>query len=334
MNQFDGSTYKKTQAAPSTCFDLSPFKRFQHHTVCLRELQGAPQTLQNLFQAWRHCHHRRQARLQMNATTRAAHKRKLQHIYDIATQAANAKDHFGFYQAIRELAPKQPYQRIQLRSSTGELLGPAASADLLQQWFTQLYDATDVPLPIGNFEWPFSEEELTLSLLQLPGFKALASSYAPAPMWKMVAPSISDILHPFLLDSGRFGTLPKCWSHGELTFLPKPGKKGCTPAELRPIALLEPTGKCSLGLFASHLFHQVSARLFRLPQFAYLGGRGGDDALRRVRDHCQQVRQLIDNSKYCIHNMAHQSHFSEAHGGLMLSLDLTKAFDNVSLKTF
>ena len=329
MNQFDGPTYKKTQAAPSTCFDLSPFKRFQHHTVCLRELQGDPQTLQNLFQAWRHCHHRRQARLQMNATTKAAHKRKLQHIYDIATQAAHAKDHFGFYQAIRELAPKQPYQRIQLRSSTGELLGPTASADLLQQWFTQLYDATDVPLPIGNFEWPFSEEELTLSLLQLPGFKALASSYAPAPMWKMVAPSISDILHPFLLDSGRFGTLPKCWSHGELTFLPKPGKKGCTPAELRPIALLEPTGKCSLGLFASHLFHQVSARLFRLPQFAYLGGRGGDDALRRVRDHCQQVRQLIDNSKYCIHNMAHQSHFSEAHGGLMLSLDLTKAFDNV-----
>ena len=51
--------------------------------------------------------------------------------------------------------------------------------------------------------------------------------------------------------------------------------------------------------------------------------------LRRVRDHCQQVRQLIDNSKYCIHNMAHHSHFSEAHGGLMLSLDLTKAFDNV-----
>ena len=84
------------------------------------------------------------------------------------------EDHFGFYQAIRELAPKQPYQRIQLRSSTGELLGPAASADLLQQWFTQLYDATDVPLPIGNFEWPFSEEELTLvstttSWIQGPG---------------------------------------------------------------------------------------------------------------------------------------------------------------------
>ena len=98
-----------------------------------------------------------------------------------------------------------------------------------------------ISLPYGNFEWPFSEDELTLFLQQLPGFKALASGYAPAPMWKMVAPSISEILHPFLLDSGRFGTLPKCWSHGELTFLPKPGKKGCTPAEFRPIALLEPT---------------------------------------------------------------------------------------------
>ena len=144
MNQLDGHTYKKSQAAQSSCFDLSPFQRFQHHTACLRELQGTPLTLRNLFQAWRHCHLRRQARLRMNATTKAAHKRKLQYIYDVATQAANARDHFGFYQAIRELAPKQPYQRIQLRSTTGELLGPEASADLLQQWYTQLYDATDI----------------------------------------------------------------------------------------------------------------------------------------------------------------------------------------------
>ena len=330
MNQVDGPTFSKTKATLEQRFDLSPFKAFQHHTTCLRALHGASSTLRNLFQAWFHHHHRSQARRQMNVATKAAHKRKLQLIYDVANQAEQARDHFGFYQAIRDLAPKQQYQRIQLRSKTGALLDPGASADLLQQWYAHLYDAQDASLSSEGFEWPFSADELSMSLQQLPAFKALASSYAPAPMWKMVAPSISEFLHPYMLECGSFGTLPKCWSHGELTFLPKPGKKGCSPAELRPIALLEPTGKCALGLFASHLFQQVSARLFRLPQFAYLGGRGGDDALRRVSDHCQQVRTLMDNNKYSIHHMAQQSSFSDIHGGLMLSLDLTKAFDCVS----
>ena len=126
------------------------------------------------------------------------------------------------------------------------------------------------------------------------------------------------------------GTLPVCWSEGELTFLTKPGKKGHRPDELRPIALLEPSGKCALGMFSSHLFPQISSRLFRLPQFAYLHGRGTDDAIQRVRDHCQQVRTLLDTHKYHVHAMATDNTMADVMGGLMLSLDLSKAFDSVS----
>ena len=43
-------------------------------------------------------------------------------IYDTAHQAEHARHLFRFYQSIRELAPKQPFHRIQLRSTSGAFL--------------------------------------------------------------------------------------------------------------------------------------------------------------------------------------------------------------------
>ena len=126
-----------------------------------------------------------------------------------------------------------------------------------------------------------------------------------------------------------FARLPACWSDGTLTFLCKPGKSGRTPAELRPIALLEPTGKAVMGLLAHRLFHSVSSRLLRLPQLAYLPLRGSDEAICRVRKHCSDVRDMLHLLRFDIHRAANDTPGPDAAGGLLLSLDLTKAFDSV-----
>ena len=178
LNQVDASKYKNIQAERFPSFDLGPFKLFQHHTQCLRNMQGDTSEPHLLFQAWRHVCCRLRARRQMNANSKAAHKLRLMTIYDSASKAATAKDHFSFYQSIRELAPKQPFQRIQLRSPEGAILGPEASADLLQQWFTQLYEAPEYHWKHEPFDRPFSEAEMNTALQQLPAFKALASSSA------------------------------------------------------------------------------------------------------------------------------------------------------------
>jgi len=114
-----------------------------------------------------------------------------------------------------------------------------------------------------------------------------------------------------------------------LTFLCKPGKSGRTPAELRPIALLEPTGKAVMGLLAHRLFHSVSSRLLRLPQLAYLPLRGSDEAICRVRKHCSDVCDMLHLLRFDIHRAANDTPGPDAAGGLLLSLDLTKAFDSV-----
>lgn len=329
LRQHDGASYKKARPAFLQTVDSTPFLVFQYHTRCLRQMHGTGTDLGTLFQAWKHTVGRLRARKLMNQNSKEAHKRRLMSIYDSASSAANAKDHFGFYQAIRELAPKQPFQRVQLRSDTGTLLGPAEAADALQQWYTGLYDAPDSNLSPESFHWPFTAEHMQDALLQLPAFKALASPYAPAPIWKMAASSISAYLQPYLIDSSDHGNLPKCWSQGELTFLPKPGKKGHQAADLRPIALLEPTGKCAMGLFAEQLFHQTSDRLLRLPQYAYLPGRGTDEAISRVQFHCLRVRELIDSHKYRFHTAARTSTINTESGGFVISLDLSKAFDSV-----
>ena len=330
LNQFDEFKTPSSNKHPVYEFDATPFQAFQQHTRSLRQMSTTGfSSLAHLFQAWFHVAKRQAARRQMNLTAKAARKSRIDQIFAQADKAERAQDSFQFYQAIRELAPKQSFRRIQLRSATGALLGPADAADSLCDWYRELYSAQDEHSVSQNFSWPFSEAEFRAGLQRLPSFKALAPDYAPAPIWQAAATSAAAYLQPYFEYCSSFGSLPSCWSNGVLTFLCKPGKPGRSPAELRPIALLEPSGKVLMGLVAKYLLHSMSERLFRLPVFAYLPGRGGDEAITRVRKHCSDVRTLLHTLRFGIHRAAHSVPGPELAGGLVLSLDLTKAFDSV-----
>ena len=263
MNQVTGQSFQQKRPPPVYAHDLSPFRAFQLHTERLRELSRCSATKTVLFQVWHTVSKRLQARRVMNQASKTSRSRRLQMIYDNANKAEAAQDPFQFYQCIRELAPKLPFKRIQLRSDTGELLGPVAAADALQDWFRDLYKAEDIlPTPEPGV-WPFTREELTLGLLHLPAFKALDPQYAPAPIWKLMAEDISMYLHPFFQENYEHGHLPACWGNGQLTFLHKPGTRGQQPSELRPITLLEPSGKALLGVLSQHLMQNVIFRLLQ-----------------------------------------------------------------------
>ena len=286
LNQFEQTRYAQPHKRQIHQYDVTPFQEFQHHTQCLRRDFKVPHIqLIHLFEAWFHVARRQAARKRMNQTSKAARKHRLQQIFEKANNAERAQDSFQFYQAIRELAPKQPFQRIQLRSNTGDLLGPAASADVPRDWYQELYSADDMHTVTHNFNWPFTAEELSDGLQKLPPFKALSPEYAPAPIWQAAASMTASYLQPFLESRCLFDRLPTCWSEGVLTFLCKPGKSGRSPTELRPIALLEPSGKTVMGMLAYRLMQTVSTRLLRLPQLAYLSMRGSEEAIMRVRKH-------------------------------------------------
>ena len=293
LNEIENKTY--TQPSKPSIFqhDVTPFQVFQEHTFWLRDCRfKTGQDLTTLFEVWKHVAKRQRARRRMNLTAKAARKQRIDQVFEQANTAERAQDSFQFYQAIIELAPKQPFKRIQLRSKTGTLLGPHEAADTLRDWFQELYSAQDSHHVHEHFAWPFTPDEMSLGFQRLPSFKALDPEYAPSPIWQAAASSASAYLQPFLESCSLHERLPACWSNGTLTFLCKPGKSGRSPAELRPIALLEPSGKTVMGLIACRLLQSLSPRLFRLPQFAYLPCRGGEQAIMRVRQHCSDVRSL------------------------------------------
>ena len=316
-----------TKPTPIHRHDLTPFQLFQTHTTALRALRG--KNLMNIFQAWFHVHKRTMARKQMNTVSTNARKQRLQQIYQVADEAEQAKDHFRMFQAIRKLAPKQRFHRIQVRSQCGNLLTPAQEADEIQRWFANLYEGQALQPDTQQTQWPFSSTEMGLGLAQLPLLKALSPEYAPAPFWRLSARPIAEYLHDFLQECYSQQTVPSCWGEGTLCFLPKNSKRTQAPSELRPIALLEPSGKAVMGVFSLRLMSEVQHELRQWPQFAYLQHRSCEDALHRLSTHCEQVRSIMELFQHPLQQRASGRPELTLGGGITLSLDLSKAFDSV-----
>ena len=305
----------------------TPFQLFQIHTAHLAALRDL--SLGNIFKAWYHIRQRSCARKQMRTTAKTARKAKLQKIYDAAAAAERADNPFRMYQAIRTLAPKQTFQRVTLRSNNGEMLSPDQAADHLADWFRQLYHDDQPSEEACAFDWPFSMTEFQTGLEQLPLAKALDPQFAPAPFWRWAAAPISCHLDPYFWECGQAASLPASWSQGHLCFLSKTKSRTQRPQDLRPIALLEPCGKVLMGCLSRQLHEQLWPILRGLPQFAYVPGRGCDDALHRIALHCLEVRDCIDTFKFAVHQQSTGTLPGALGGGLLLSLDLSKAFDAV-----
>eukprot|EP00438_Fugacium_kawagutii_P032688 Skav221349 [mRNA] locus=scaffold1845:160888:167139:- [translate_table: standard] len=317
------------QQAPVGSSITSLFAKFAQHTDFLRHHHG--HGLSHIFHAWFHVIQRARTRRQMNSHARQTRALRLQHIMQIAESAAQANDHRAHFQAIRKLSPKVPYKRVQLRDLDGRLLDACSSADCVAHWLETTYSSSSrLPPPSTTpWTWPFSREALDHGLEQLPANKSLAPDFAPAPIWKALHTDLSSALQPALeLWTLKPSPPPSSWITGHLVFLPKPGKSGTRPEHLRPITLLEPVGKTLMGVFSEYLMDEIEVPLRRLPTFAYMRQRGGADALHRLALHCDMVRQLLHHW-HPIHAAAAGVRDPSLQGGLLVSLDLSQAFDVV-----
>ena len=93
--------------------------------------------------------------------------------------------------------------------------------------------------------------------------------------------------------------------------------------------MLEPCGKALLGTLSSHLFDAIGETLCAVPQYAYLPGRSTEDALVRIFRHCDAVRTLCNSQRYPLQQFARGQQPGSLTGGLLVTLDLSKAFDMV-----
>ena len=328
LNQFEGKAFQKARATPKYKADVRPFHRFQDHTLKLRNIKR--RDLLGLFQAWFHIQQRCKARKEMGHIAKQTRKLRLAQVYDKANHAEQANDHFSLFQAVRELTPKMPMKRIMLRDAHGQLLGPQASADFLKDWFQAQYSDAQVPVDTTPFHWPFSATDFARGLESLPAQKALAPAFAPAPLWKGGAFNIADHLNSYWQSCCLQAQYPSLWGSGTLAFLVKPNKSGAHPQHLRPIALLEPTDKVTMGLLADAILKELRPQLLRIPQYAYTAMCSCEDAINRVTSHCRAVRQAMTVFQLPVHNKALGQVQPALLGGLLISLDLTRAFDTVN----
>ena len=70
--------------------------------------------------------------------------------------------------------------------------------------------------------------------------------------------------------------------------------------------------------------------MVRLPQYAYVAGRGTTVAILRVTLRCVCVRDTLQTQKMTIHDRFAGARRAECVGGIQMSLDLSKAFDMLS----
>ena len=150
-------------------------------------------------------------------------------------------------------------------------------------------------------------------------------------MWK----SQSDYLALWLFDKLQtwWGQdpphIPQTWKDAWACWLPKPNKPSTRLENLRMLGLQEPLGKAVLKLIAKKALQMTFDWLSRFPQFAYLPLRSTREALLRGAFHCHEVRHLLMTQKRSIHAATASQPRLHCAGGIMLFIDLTRAFDQV-----
>ncbi len=217
-----------------------------------------------------------------------------------------------------------------LNPKTSMILSPEASAALIAEWWQEVYQGPELQCDTSAPHWPFTTADFKRAFAMFKANKALDNRFAPAVVWKAHAQAAAQMTTTNVLSWLHGGELPEVWSSGTFIFIPKAGKPMDLPSSLRPIALLEPTSKACVGALCHRLQKEALAALVRLPQFAYLRNRECAEAICRIQSHCQQVRDLKFHHQYGIHQSAHGLPKTPLRGGLLISLDLTRAFDSVN----
>ncbi|CAE7339167.1 pol [Symbiodinium natans] len=271
--------------------------------------------------------------LQKQIRNHSQTKRKhyLEERVKLATAAAERGDARALHQQIKRLTPKVPKSKVHLRGKEGQLLSTAQELRLISTYWQNLYTGETITRPITSQAIQITMEEACKAIASLPSHKALPKHYTSSEAWKLAASPLATLLHRTILAQWQAGviTIPQEWKDAWLCLLLKPGKSGRSPDEYRPIGLTDPIGKALLGAIANKHQQTYYQSLHSLPQFAYLPGRGTAQAIARVGQHIHEVKNLVSGQKLTLHHRHAGERQQDLVGGIIVSLDMTKAFDRL-----
>ena len=223
-------------------------------------------------------------------------RRRIQDMMNEGNLAFEKHDAYQLFKILNKNCPKQRLKRIRLKSSTGQFLSPVEETAEYCRYIAEAWSGPAMKIPILPAPGiPFTVGELEHALEGLPSTRAVAPPYAPGSAWKCQAHFIA----PWLMTQREnwWNTsppyIPQGWKDGWMVFLPKPNKASTKVENLRVLALQDPVGKCIVKLLTQKALRACLPQICHNPQFAYLPFRSTREALMRVADHCDAVRQLL-----------------------------------------
>ena len=243
-------------------------------------------------------------------------------------------DTYALFQVIQTLAPRRSRARVQIRDATGHVLVPEEEALALVSYWSDIFCQGSDARPPRRLQQALhlTPANLHTALRRLKGRKAVAPGNAPAAVWKALAEPLSHYLADYLQAHWTPGVVvvPTNWTDSTLHFLTKPNKPTKRAQDLRPIALQSAGAKAVLLTVKDRLMPFFLEAMVRLPQYAYVAGRGTTEAILRVTLHCACVRNTLQTQRMTIHDRFAGARRAGCVGGMQMSLDLSKAFDMLS----
>ena len=285
--------------------------------------------LASLWKAWRGMVLYRQLRAQIAATSKANKRAALDSKLAVAQEGVERGNFTLLYQHIRTFAPKQVRTKLQIRDQHGLILGPKDEIKEVESFFTQLYatgQRLQLQLPQPSAA-NLGSDLLVAALKSLRPKKASLPTAAPAALWNMAAEPLAEYVVQ-RLHTQHTADWPDLWHIAWLCLLPKKPASH-RPDQLRPISLLHPLAKSIAWGLNKLVLDAAMASLLEDPQFAYLPTRGVDSAMDTAFSHTAEVRALMSDHKPSVFARRAGKVRSSCCGGILLSIDMSRAFDKV-----
>ena len=248
-----------------------------------------------------------------------------------AEQAAATNDLRGVYAAVNVIAPRRRFEKVRIRSEQGQLLSVRQEFQEIYGYFSGAFSRDEsFRLPELAEPLTFCAEEIRTAIQGLRKWKAVPPSSLPAEIWLLDIEAMTQYCTKVLNVSSEKGhAFPPETTHCSLSLLPKPGKTSRRPCDLRPLGLQDPGSKVLVNALKARVLAEAGEFLSTKPQFAYCPGKAIDGAISRVAQHCARVRHRIRRGTLSVHDRRQGHKESICFGGLMISLDLSRAFDEV-----
>ena len=191
-----------------------------------------------------------------------------------------------------------------------------SSYDLLSEEWKKEYQ----PKKYVKEEWyqnlmdPVTEEELNISIKDLPNGKASGISTISYEMIKKLGKKAREILRNFFSLCLSQGTCPQSWKTSTIFPIPKPKEWECDLSNTRPIVLLETSRKLLTKILTNRLSTICKEHnVLKGPNYAGLPGESTQEPIQLLNNICEEAREKNKELWICFQ-------------------DTAKAFDTVNLE--